>query len=113
MRLWLRSKEVCGSDGSLMVFEQGEIKQKESSLTTVFKTEQGENAPKLLSNNSIARPEGESKGMEEEIRYQLENGAKDADKAGWMCVKKQPGYGRPLWMPAPVPTLTPEIRPKR
>ena len=38
---------------------------RESSLTTVLKTEQGDGAPKLLSKNSIAQENAESKGSSE------------------------------------------------
>ena len=38
---------------------------RESSLTTVLKTEQGGEAPKLLSKNSIAQENAESKGNSE------------------------------------------------
>ena len=48
---------------------------RESSLTTVLKTEQGNEAPKLLSKNSIAQENAESKGNSEpvkkSVRFQL------------------------------------------
>ena len=48
---------------------------RESSLTTVFKTEQGDEAPKLLSKNSIAQENAESKRNSEpvkkSVRFQL------------------------------------------
>lgn len=48
---------------------------RESSLTTVLKTEQGDEAPKLLSKNSIAQENAESKGNSEpvkkSVRFQL------------------------------------------
>ena len=67
--------EVCGSDGSLLTIENGKITKKESNLTTVLKTEQGDEAPKLLSKNSIAQENAESKGNSEpvkkSVRFQL------------------------------------------
>lgn len=60
--------EVCGSDGSLLTIENGKITKKESSLTTVLKTEQGDEAPKLLSKNSIAQENAESKGNSEPVK---------------------------------------------
>ena len=67
--------EVCGSDGSLLTIENGKITKKESSLTTVLKTEQGDEAPKLLYKNSIAQENAESKGNSEpvkkSVRFQL------------------------------------------
>ena len=52
---------------------------RESSLTTVLKTEQGDEAPKLLSKNSIAQENAESKGNSEpvkkSVRFQLSNGS--------------------------------------
>ena len=67
--------EVCGSDGSLLTIENGKITKKESSLTTVLKTEQGDEAPKLLSKNSIAQENAESKENSEpvkkSVRFQL------------------------------------------
>ena len=67
--------EVCGSDGSLLTIENGKITKKESSLTTVLKTEQGDEAPKLLSKNSIAQENAESKGngepVKKSVRFQL------------------------------------------
>ena len=67
--------EVCGSDGSLLTIENGKITKKESSLTTVLKTEQGDEAPKLLFKNSIAQENAESKGNSEpvkkSVRFQL------------------------------------------
>lgn len=48
---------------------------RESSLTTVLKTEQGDEAPKLLSKNSITQENAESKGNSEpvkkSVRFQL------------------------------------------
>lgn len=48
---------------------------RESSLTTVLKTEQGDEAPKLLSKNSIAQENAESKRTDEpvkkSVRFQL------------------------------------------
>ena len=41
---------------------------RESSLTTVLKTEQGGEAPKPLSKNSIAPPSGESKSTDEAVK---------------------------------------------
>ena len=71
--------EVCGSDGSLLTIENGKITKKESSLTTVLKTEQGDEAPKLLSKNSIAQENAESKGNSEPVkksaRFQLSDGS--------------------------------------
>ena len=67
--------EVCGSDGSLLSIENGTITKKESGLTSVLKTEQGGEAPKPLSKNSIAQPSGESKRTDEPVkktvRFQL------------------------------------------
>ena len=67
--------EVCGSDGSLLSIENGTITKKESDLTSVLKTEQGGEAPKPLSKNSIAQPSGESKRTDEPVkktvRFQL------------------------------------------
>ena len=67
--------EVCGSDGSLLTIENGKITKKESSLTTVLKTEQGDEAPKLLSKNSIAQENAESKEngepVKKSVRFQL------------------------------------------
>lgn len=60
--------EVCGSDGSLLTIENGKITKKESSLTTVLKTEQGDEAPKQLSKNSIAQENAESKGNSEPVK---------------------------------------------
>nr|DAL33327.1 MAG TPA_asm: nuclease [Caudoviricetes sp.] len=54
--------EVCGSDGSLLTLENGKITKKESNLTSVFKTEQGGDAPKLLSDTTITQDAAESKG---------------------------------------------------
>ena len=71
--------EVCGSDGSLLTIENGKITKKESSLTTVLKTEQGDEAPKLLSKNSIAQENAESKRNSEpvkkSVRFQLSDGS--------------------------------------
>ena len=67
--------EVCGSDGSLLTIEDGTITKKESGLTSVLKTEQGGDAPKLLSENSIAQTSDESKRTDEPVkktvRFQL------------------------------------------
>ncbi len=67
--------EVCGSDGSLLTIENGTITKKESGLTSVLKTEQGGDAPKLLSENSIAQTSDESKRTDEPVkktvRFQL------------------------------------------
>ena len=52
---------------------------RESSLTTVLKTEQGDEAPKLPSKNSIAQENAESKGNSEpvkkSVRFQLSDGS--------------------------------------
>lgn len=67
--------EVCGSDGSLLTIENGKITKKENSLTSVFKTEQGGEAPKLFSKSSIAQDTAESKGngeaVKKDVRMQL------------------------------------------
>lgn len=67
--------EVCGSDGSLLTIENGKITKKENSLTSVFKTEQGGEAPKLFSGSSIAQDSAESKRTDEpvkkSVRFQL------------------------------------------
>ena len=67
--------EVCGSDGSLLTIENGKITKKENSLTSVFKTEQGGEAPKLFSESSIAQDSAESKRTDEpvkkSVRFQL------------------------------------------
>ena len=60
--------EVCGSDGSLLTIENGTITKKESGLTSVLKTEQGGDAPKLLSENSIAQTSDESKRTDEPVK---------------------------------------------
>ena len=60
--------EVCGSDGSLLTIEDGTITKKESGLTSVLKTEQGGDAPKLLSENSIAQTSDESKRTDEPVK---------------------------------------------
>ena len=60
--------EVCGSDGSLLTIENGKITKKENSLTSVFKTEQGGEAPKLFSKSSIAQDTAESKGNGEAVK---------------------------------------------
>ena len=44
------------------------ITKKESGLTSVLKTEQGGEAPKPLSKNSIAPPSGESKRPDEAVK---------------------------------------------
>jgi len=71
--------EVCGSDGSLLTIENGKITKKESSLTTVLKTEQGDEAPKLLSKNSIAQENAEikrnSEPVKKSVRFQLSDGS--------------------------------------
>lgn len=46
----------------------GTITKKESGLTSVLKTEQGGEAPKPLSKNSIAPPSGESKSTDEAVK---------------------------------------------
>lgn len=46
----------------------GTITKKESGLTSVLKTEQGGEAPKPLSKNSIAPPSGESKRPDEAVK---------------------------------------------
>ena len=62
------------SEDSRSRLPKGSIYQ-ESGLTTVLKTEQGDEAPKLLSKNSIAQPSGESKRTDEPVkktvRFQL------------------------------------------
>ena len=67
--------EVCGSDGSLLTIENGKITKKENSLTSVFKTEQGGEAPKLFSESSIAQDSAEIKRTDEpvkkSVRFQL------------------------------------------
>lgn len=67
--------EVCGSDGSLLTIENGTITKKESGLTSVLKTEQGGEAPKPLSKNSIAQTSDKSKRIDEPVkktvRFQL------------------------------------------
>ena len=67
--------EVCGSDGSLLTIENGKKTKKENSLTSVFKTEQGGEAPKLFSESSIAQDSAESKRTDEpvkkSVRFQL------------------------------------------
>lgn len=60
--------EVCGSDGSLLTIENGKITKKENSLTSVFKTEQGGEAPKLFSGSSIAQDSAESKRTDEPVK---------------------------------------------
>ena len=60
--------EVCGSDGSLLTIENGKITKKENSLTSVFKTEQGGEAPKLFSESSIAQDSAESKRTDEPVK---------------------------------------------
>lgn len=49
--------------------------KKESNLTSVFKTEQGGEAPKLLSKNSIAQDSAESKrtgeAVKKSVRFQM------------------------------------------
>ena len=42
--------------------------KKENSLTSVFKTEQGGEAPKLFSKNNIAQENAESKGNSEPVK---------------------------------------------
>lgn len=67
--------EVCGSDGSLLTLENGKITKKESNLTSVFKTEQGGDAPKLLSDTTITQDVAESKGndaaVQKTVRFAL------------------------------------------
>ena len=67
--------EVCGSDGSLLTLENGKITKKESNLTSVFKTEQGGDAPKLLSDTTITQDAAESKGnnaaVKKTVRFAL------------------------------------------
>ena len=67
--------EVCGSDGSLLTLENGKITKKESNLTSVFKTEQGGDAPKLLSDTTITQDAGESKennaAVQKTVRFAL------------------------------------------
>ena len=67
--------EVCGSDGSLLTLENGKITKKESNLTSVFKTEQGGDAPKLLSDTTITQDAAESKGnnaaVQKTVRFAL------------------------------------------
>lgn len=67
--------EVCGSDGSLLTLENGKITKKESNLTSVFKTEQGGDAPKLLSDITITQDAAESKGndaaVQKTVRFAL------------------------------------------
>ena len=62
------------SEDSRSRLPKGSIYQ-ESGLTSVLKTEQGGEAPKLLSKNSIAQPSGESKRTDEPVkktvRFQL------------------------------------------
>ena len=62
------------SEDSRSRLPKGSIYQ-ESSLTSVLKTEQGGEAPKPLSKNSIAQPSGESKRTDEPVkktvRFQL------------------------------------------
>ena len=62
------------SEDSRSRLPKGSIYQ-ESSLTTVLKTEQGDEAPKLLSKNSIAQENAESKGnsvpVKKTVRFQL------------------------------------------
>ena len=68
------------SEDSRSRLPKGSIYQ-ESSLTTVLKTEQGDEAPKLLSKNSIAQENAESKGnsvpVKKTTRFQL---AEQADR---------------------------------
>ena len=68
------------SEDSRSRLPEGSIYQ-ESSLTTVLKTEQGDEAPKLLSKNSIAQENAESKGnsvpVKKTTRFQL---AEQADR---------------------------------
>ena len=68
------------SEDSRSRLPKGSIYQ-ESSLTTVLKTEQGDEAPKLLSKNSIAQENAESKGnsvpVNKTTRFQL---AEQADR---------------------------------
>ncbi len=66
--------ETKNSDASRLPEASGE-----SSLTTVLKTEQGDEAPKLLSKNSIAQENAESKGnsapVKKSVRFQLSDGS--------------------------------------
>lgn len=64
--------EVCGSDGSLLTIENGKITKKENSLTSVFKTEQGGEAPKLFSESSIAQDSAESKRTDEPVKKSVQ-----------------------------------------
>ena len=68
------------SEDSRSRLPKGSIYQ-ESSLTTVLKTEQGDEAPKLLSKNSIAQENAESKGnsvpVKKTVRFQR---AEQADR---------------------------------
>lgn len=76
--------EVCGSDGSLLTLENGKITKKESNLTSVFKTEQGGDAPKLLSDTTITQDAAESKGndaaVQKTVRFALEQQADELTK---------------------------------
>ena len=60
--------EVCGSDGSLLTIKNGKITKKENSLASVFKTEQGGEAPKLFFGSSIAQDSAESKRTDEPVK---------------------------------------------
>ena len=60
--------EVCGSDGSLLTIENGKITKKENRLTSVFKPEQGGEAPKLFSESSLAQDSAESKRTDEPVK---------------------------------------------
>ena len=55
------------SEDSRSRLPKGSIYQ-ESGLTSVLKTEQGGEAPKPLSKNSIAQPSGESKRTDEPVK---------------------------------------------
>ena len=61
--------EIEASGGSSLVLDDsGKLTKKENSLTSVFKTEQGGEAPKLLSENSIAQDSAESKRTDEPVK---------------------------------------------
>lgn len=82
--------EVCGSDGSLLTLENEKNSKKESSLTSVFKTEQGGEAPKLLSKDSIAQENAEGKRTDEpvkkSVRFQM---AEQADREARKNVQRK------------------------
>ena len=61
--------EIEASGGSSLVLDDsGKLTKKENSLTSVFKTEQGGEAPKLLSKNSITQDTTESKRTDEPVK---------------------------------------------